>query len=123
MGVCQRKQALLGKEGIGPAMVILATRAAASATAFTQETPKSSSHPAILGAKSRGIAVLEVAKPPLQSPVEIPDSPLQAMAVGSPRLGSNRVSKFPEALLPWPSFCHTRSERPMLLILQPPKSG
>jgi len=34
MSMCQRKQALLGKEGIGPAMVILATRAASLATAL-----------------------------------------------------------------------------------------
>jgi len=83
-------------------MVILATRAASSAPAFAQNTPKSSPHPAIFGAKGRGIAVLEVAKPSLQSPVEVFDNDLQVRTVGPPRLGTNRVSKFPEALLPRP---------------------
>src|SRR5262245_8739832 len=98
MSVCQREQTLLSKEGIGPAMVILATRATSSATAFAQETAQSSPHPAIFSAKGRGIAVLEVAKPPLQSPVEVFDNDFQAMTVGSPCLGSNRVSKLPQTL-------------------------
>ena len=102
MGMLKRKQTLLCKEGIGPALMVPATPAALSATAFAQDTPKSSSHPAVFSAKGRGFAVLEVAKPPLQSPVEVFDNDLQAMSVGSPRLDSHCVSKLPQALLPWP---------------------
>src|SRR5512134_3582721 len=102
MGMFKRKQSLLDKEGIGPALMVPASPAASAATAFAQDAPNPSPHPAILGAKGRGIAVLEISKPSLQSPVEIFDNDLQAMSVGAPRLDSDRVSKFPEALLPWP---------------------
>ena len=102
MGMLKRKQTQLGKEGIGPALMVPATPAASSATAFAQDAAESSPQPLVLGVQRRWVAVLKVLKPSLHRSVQVSDNDLQALAVSPPCLGSNRVSKLPQTLLPWP---------------------
>ena len=103
MSCYQREQPVLGKEAIGPMMMVVATPPAFTSRPFAQQAPKATANPAIFIWKDGFTAMFEVFKPALQCPVEVFDDDLQAMSVGASRFVTNRVPKFLPALLPRPS--------------------
>src|SRR4051794_18474061 len=100
MGFFQAIQAQPCKVGVGPAMMILPFTQATTPAPLPQDAPKPSTHPAVDRAERRLAAVLEVAEPATQRPVQSLDYRPQALSVGPPRLGPHVVSQLLQALLP-----------------------
>ena len=80
MGSGQVQRPLLGKEGVGPAVMVPA--AAFSTGAFAQDRTQPHSQPAVDAVERVAVAVLEVLKPPRERPVHIGDDERQALAAG-----------------------------------------
>src|SRR5947207_15677840 len=78
MGDCQGEQAMLGKESVGPAIMIETTTSSATMMAPTQNATQSHADPRIQQRKRRPVTVAEVLKPSRQSPINVRDDDRQA---------------------------------------------
>ena len=112
--VRQRVQPLLGKESIGPAVMVAPTPTSWLPLALTQDTPQPHPHPGVQRSEGTFVTLFEIFKPAPQCAIDVFDDNLQAMTVGASRLGTNRVFELPETLLPRPTirptFCPTAEE-------------
>src|SRR5436190_21908884 len=95
---------MLGKECIGPAIMIETTTASATVMAPTQNATQSHPNPRIQQWKRGSMTLLEVLKPSLQSPINVQDDDRQATTVVPLRFRAERVLKFPETFPPRPSI-------------------
>src|SRR5208337_2615379 len=104
VGRDQGEQPLLGKEGRWPLDIIPSSSAALATLPMTEETAQAPPHPVIQIREDKGTAMLEILKPAAQGPVQIRDDGRQALPVGAPGLGPDRVFQLSQALLPGPTF-------------------
>src|SRR5579862_496254 len=99
---------MLGKEGIWPSMMILATPAPATSTPASKNAAQAHANPGIQTDKRRSVAMLKIAKPTLHGPIDVRDNDRQATSAISCSLATNRG---PELLL-------TLSARPTRAALE-----
>ncbi len=104
MGNCQGVQAVLGKEGIRPAMMIETAGTPSSTGTMTKDAAQTHTDPAIQHDKGHAAAMLKVLKPSLQRPIHVQDDDRQAIAVGPLRFLADGVFEFPETLLSRPTL-------------------
>src|SRR5947209_15442283 len=102
MGCLQAVQPRLGKEGVGPPLLLICsvTTDPFQLPALPQQAPQSAAYPAVQAAEDREVAALEVPEPAHKRPVQIADDPLQAPAVGPLRLRPDGVLQLLQALGP-----------------------
>lgn len=104
MGSRQGEQAQPGKEGIRPTKVIRTVFSSLSSLASAQQATQPHPHSLVQGGEREAMTVLEVFKPAPQGPVQVRDDRLQALAVGTPSLGPNRVLELVQALRAGPTI-------------------
>ena len=95
---------MLGKESIGPAVMIDAAAAPATTRTTAQDTAQPHSNPAVHISKGVRAAVLKVLKPSFQRSIHVQDDDLQAITVIPLRLLPDRIPQFCETLSPRPSL-------------------
>src|SRR5437016_10928391 len=81
MGNRQGEQAMLGKESIGPAIMIETTTTPTTMMAPTQNATQSHADPRIQQRKRRPVTMSEVLKPSRQSPIHVRDDDRQATTI------------------------------------------
>ncbi len=74
---------MVGKESIGPALMICATASALTAPTFAEYAAQAHAYPAVERAKGGFMAMFEVAKPASQRPIHIGDDLRKAQSVGA----------------------------------------
>ena len=100
----QREQPLLGKESIGPALMVESSSPSFATLAAAQEATQPHPYPAVQVGERRAMTVSEVPKPASQGPVQVRDDSWQALSLGAPCLGSDRVFELLQALRTWPAI-------------------
>jgi hypothetical protein len=93
---------MLDKEGIRPALMVASPPAPLLPLALAQDTSQPHPHPGVQRSEGVSMALLELLKPAPQRAIDVGDDHLQALALGTPRLGPNRVFELPETLLARP---------------------
>jgi hypothetical protein len=93
---------VLDKESIGSAVMVAPTPAPWLPLALTQDTPQPHPHPGVQRSEGAFVTMFEIFKLASQRAIDVGDDRLQALALGTSRLGPNRVLKLPETLLPRP---------------------
>ena len=81
MGILKRKQPVLAKEGIRPALMIPASTPSPRLAALAKDAPQSHANPAVQIREDVSMAVLEVLKPARQCEIDVGDDRLQAVPV------------------------------------------
>src|SRR5215472_17386831 len=104
MGAVQAEEPVFGKEGDGPADVVVAAADPFPTPPFAQDVTQPATDPAVERRKRRAVAVLEVFKPAPQRPVEIGDDHGQAVARGPAGFRPDRVLELLQALPPRPAL-------------------
>src|SRR5882672_1293209 len=105
MSFLQAKEPMLGKEGIGPALMIGAVNFGHPfvAETFAQEASQPPADPAVHQSECRAMAVLEVLEPSSQGAVHVRDDHGKALSRGSFGLGADRILELRQALLARPA--------------------
>ena len=99
MGVSQAEKPLPGKEGIGPADVVVAAGDPRAPVLLAQNIAQPSADPAVERSECRAVAMLEVFKPAAQRQVEVLDDLGQAVSRGAFGLAPDRIPRFREGRL------------------------
>src|SRR5260370_18079589 len=100
MGSLQAEEPILGKEGVGPAMMVVTPGDAPSSAVVAQQASQPAAYPSVESAERGAVAVQEVGEPAAQHWVEAFDDRPQALPCGPPCLGTNDISQLPQPLLP-----------------------
>ena len=86
MGCSQAEEPLVGKERIGPAMMIGTSSAPAFARTFPEDASQPHPDPSVQSGERPVLAVLEVFKPAAQGPIQVVDDLAQTLSGGPLRL-------------------------------------
>src|SRR5439155_16833180 len=92
----------LDQERIRPALMVAPTPSPGLPLALAQDTPQPHPHPGVQRSEGAAMTMFEILKPAPQRAIDVLDDHPQTMALGASRLGTNRVFKLPETLLPRP---------------------
>src|SRR2546428_7306678 len=105
MGGDQTVQPLLGKETIGPALMIQAASPTTASVTFAENAPQTHADPAVEAFEDpRWAAVLEVHKPTPQRTVQVVDQRGQRASRGATGLGTQCILQLLETLFAGPTF-------------------
>src|SRR5215813_2314927 len=106
MALLQAVEAMLGKEGIWPSVMIGSVRSGDALTLrlFPQHASQPAADPAVERFEDPAVAVLEVFEPAPQDGIHAGDDLGQALSGGALGLGSDVVLELSQALLPRPAF-------------------
>ena len=97
MGGDQREQPLLGKESVGPAVMVLAAASSPASLTTAQDATQSHANPGVQDLEREATTVLKILKPASHRTVHICDDGCQALPLRPPGFGPHRVFKLPEA--------------------------
>lgn len=95
---------MLGKEGIGPTMMIDPAAATSTTEAMAEDTAQTHPDPAIQHDKCHAPAVLKVLEPTLQGPIHIQDDDRQTIAIGPLGFLADGFLEFSETFPAGPSL-------------------
>src|SRR5271165_284830 len=102
VGCFQGEVTLRRKERIRPTLMIPPATPTPPARTLAQNTPQTPSDPTVHGRERRVAAMLKVAEPAVQRPVEVRNNAGQGSPVRPPRLRPERGLELVQALLPGP---------------------
>jgi len=103
MGVGKEEEPMLGKEGVGPALMICPPSPAATSTTFPEDAAQPHANPGIETGERDTLAVLEIGKPAGKDSVEVRNDHGEAMTVTAFRLGTNGLLELLQTLGPRPA--------------------
>jgi hypothetical protein len=93
---------VLGKEGVRPAIMVVTSFPSLLPLA-AQDAAQAHPYPLVQGHKGGAMTMLEIPKPSLQGPAQVRHDGGQALPVGAPPLGANRVIELLQAFRTWPA--------------------
>ncbi len=103
MGIFKAKIPSGPKEPVRPSIMVITPADPLPLEAPSENTPQAAPYPLIQAREGALIAMLEVLKPSPKRAVDIGNNALQRVSIGSPRLLTNGLFQFLQALCPWPT--------------------
>src|SRR5579871_4165222 len=100
MGGCQAEQPMLGKVGVGPAVVVFSTPPAFESVSFAQNAAQAHSDPSVKVCERVFATVLEVREPAHERLVQIGDDNSQTCSIRPFRFLPHGVLQLLQAFLP-----------------------
>ena len=95
---------MLGKVGVGPASMVVATPTPFSAVSLAQDAPQAHANPAIQGCEGTWATVFEVLEPTSQRAIDVSDACFEASPIGASGLDPHRLLQLLPTLLARPSL-------------------